>query len=305
MVVACAAVAGVALAKELSQSPPLTVIHVAPHSRKGAGTGGLRPIYVMAAGRERNYLVYVPPGDSAKHRLPLVLVYSGVNDTAANTATETGLLALDQQKHDMIVAFLQGYDESWNDDAGNPPAEAAGVNDVAFSTVVLKRIESDYYVATSRVVATGFSNGAILVELLGCRIAADLTLIVPVEGQIANQFSNGCRPKLPISVYEVHATHDQEIPYGGGTFSGVGGPVTVLSAPKSAVRWATLDRCGATASTSTANGSVLTAYHGCKDGVTVTLNSIQGGAHQWPPGFAPGLVAVISSMSGKRTAVTP
>ena len=142
-------------------------------------------------------------------------------------------------------------------------------------------------------------------ELLGCRIAADLTLIVPVEGQIANQFSNGCRPKSPISVYEVHATNDQEIPYAGGTFIGVGGPVTVLSAPASAARWAKLDDCGATASTSNSNGSVLTAYQGCSDGVTVTLNAIQDGSHEWPPGFAQGLVGVMSSMSGKRQAQTP
>ena len=77
-------------------------------------------------------------------------------------------------------------------------------------------------------VATGFSNGAIFVELLGCRAAAYLTLVAPVEGQLGQRFAGSCRPARPVSIYEIHATADPTIPYGGGTFSGSGGPVRVL-----------------------------------------------------------------------------
>jgi polyhydroxybutyrate depolymerase len=271
-------------------------------ARANAGTGGLKTVQLMSDGRLRTYLLYVPPGDSVKHPLPLVLVYHGVDDTVTSTARLTGLLSIAEKRHDLIVAFLKGYEESWNDDAGDPPAEAAGVNDIAFTTTVLRRIESNYPVNMTRVVATGFSNGAILAELLGCRIAPDLTLIAPVEGQLATRFSSNCKPGRPISVYEIHATADEGIPYSGGTFAGVGGPVTVLSAPGSAERWAVLDHCAATGSTSQAPGTVLTEYKGCRDGVRVTLESIQGGSHEWPPGFGGTLASVIASLPGNREA---
>ena len=208
-----------------------------------SGTRGLKTVNLRSGGRRRSYLLYVPPGDSVRHPLPLVLAYSGVDDSDSETASATGLLSIAEAQHNMIVAFPEGYDESWNDDAGDPPAEAAGVNDVAFTKTILRRIESTYPVDLQRVVATGFSNGAILAELLGCDLAANLTLVVPVEGQLSPTFSRSCRPAEPISVFEIHATADQSIPYSGGTFAGVGGPVEVLSAPASAARWAALNQC--------------------------------------------------------------
>jgi poly(3-hydroxybutyrate) depolymerase len=79
----------------------------------------------------------------------------------------------------------------------------------------------------------------------------------------------------------------------------------VLSATASAKRWATVDHCGSSASQSRAGGSVLTHYKGCKSRVTVTLDTILGGAHQWPPGFASTLAAAINRLSGPRQAVIP
>ncbi len=260
---------------------------------------------VRSGGHLRSYLLYVPPGDSAKHRLPLVLVYHGVNATAATQPAETGLLTADAQQHNMILAFLQGYDDSWNEGAGDTPAHQAGINDVAFTAAVLHKIELAYSVDLRRVVATGFSNGALLTELLGCRIASDLTLIAPVEGQLPASVSSGCRPRKPVSVYEIHGTADATIPYGGGHFDGVGGGTTVLSAPDSVQRWASLDHCAATAQQSKSGDVALTTYRPCRNGMTVTLDTIAGGQHDWPGDFAQTLVGVIGSLSGTRRAVTP
>jgi polyhydroxybutyrate depolymerase len=261
-----------------------------------SGTSGLTTLTVSAGGLVRTYLLYVPPGDGPGHRLPLVLVYHGAYDTAANIANETGLLTLAEQRHNMIVAFLQGYEDSWNDDAGNPPAEAHHVNDVAFTKAVLAQVESSHFVDMRRVVATGISNGAIFVELLGCTAAANLTLTVPVEGQMAPTFSRSCRLSKPMSVYEIHATADPAIPYAGGTFGGYGGPVTVLSAHASVARWAQLDKCGRVPSTTRSPGNVFMKYTGCRSGVTVTLRTIEGGAHVWPPGFATSLSRLVASL---------
>jgi polyhydroxybutyrate depolymerase len=275
------------------------------HSAAAVGTGGLKTVSVMSGGHLRTYLLYVPPGDTTSHRLPLVLVYHGADDTALDATTETDLLSVAERRHDMILAFPQGYDDTWNEGAGDTPAHQAGINDVAFTATVLSKIESSYFVDLQRVAATGLSNGALLTELLGCRLAANLTLVVPVEGQLPVSVSPGCHPSVPISVFEVHGTADPTIPYNGGRFYGVGGGTTVLSAPASAARWATLNGCATRAKQSESGDSKLTAYTGCRRSVTVTLDSIQGGQHNWPPNFGQELANVLSSLPAERQAVKP
>ena len=267
------------------------------------GTGGLKTVTLQSGGHARTYLLYVPPGDARNHRLPLVLVLHGAGDTAANTVGETGLLSVGEHSHNMILVFPQGYQDTWNEGAGHTPAEQAGINDVAFVAAILRRVETNYAVDARRIVATGFSNGALMTEDLGCALSRQLTLIAPVEGQLPDSVSATCHPQSPVSLYEVHGTADAEIPYGGGHFNGIGGGTTVLSAPDSAARWAALDHCSGQPASSTSGALTFSRYNACHDRVTVTLVTINGGQHVWPTGFGPTLAGEISSMSRARTAI--
>jgi polyhydroxybutyrate depolymerase len=235
-------------------------------------------------GRVRSYILYVP-ASGAKHS-PLVLVYHGAGGTADATAAETDFLTVAAQKG-IVVAFLQGYEDTWNEGAGHTPAEVAGVNDVQFTAAVLEKIESRYSIDRSRIAAAGFSNGALLTELLGCRLAARLTLVVPVAGPLPVSVSSTCHPARPISVLEFHGTDDQSIPYAGGHFDGIGGGTTVLSAPANAARWASVNGCKKRLeSVERALATVLTTYSACRDGVVVQLRSLQGAGHSWPADVA-------------------
>lgn len=267
------------------------------------GTGGLRTVKLTSGGHARTYLLYVPAGDTSSHPLPLVLVFHAAGDTAARTVAETGLLTLDERSHGMILVFPQGYQDTWNEGAGHTPAEQAGINDVAFAATILRRVEGSYAVDAHRVVATGFSNGALMTEDLGCALSRQLTLIAPVEGQLPDSVSAACHPAQPLSVYEVHGTADSAIPYDGGHFSGIGGGTSVLSAPDSAGRWAALDHCSTHPGNTTSGALTFARYSGCRDHVAVTLATINGGQHVWPQGFAPTLAGVISSLSSSRTAI--
>jgi polyhydroxybutyrate depolymerase len=231
-------------------------------------------------GRVRSYIVYAPPG-GAKNS-PLVLVYHGAEGTAEGTAKETDFVQVAAQKG-IVVAFLQGYEDTWNEGAGHTPAEVAGVNDVQFTSAALSQIESRYSIDRTRIAATGFSNGALLTELLGCRLAQRLTLVAPVAGQLPVSVSSTCSPSRPISVLELHGTADRSIPYTGGHFVGVGGGTTVLSAPANAARWASLNGCAKQSNTTdSALATVLTTYSACRDRVVVQLRTLQGAGHGWP-----------------------
>jgi polyhydroxybutyrate depolymerase len=264
----------------------------------------MKTVTVESGGRQRTYLLYVPPGDGTNHPLPLVLVFHGAGDTAAHTVDETDLPNIAQHSHNMILVFPQGYENSWNEGTGGTPAAQAKVNDVAFVAMILRRVEAHYAVDRRRVVATGFSNGALLTEDLGCALSSQLTMIAPVEGELPQTIAAKCRPAAPLSVLEVHGTADSAIPYTGGGFTGVGGVPgpRVLSAPNSAERWAALDRCPGKPNSKTTGQVTFATYGSCEDRVTVTLATVNGGQHAWPSGFGPTLAKAISTMSTGRTA---
>jgi polyhydroxybutyrate depolymerase len=266
---------------------------------------GLTTIQLSSGGHQRSFLLYVPPGDSPQHPLPLVIAYHGAGDTAANESTETDLLSIAKRSHDMLLAYPQGYEDTWNEGTGHTPAERAGINDVAFTSAMLQEIESHHAVNPREVVAMGISNGALLSEYLGCELAAELTLIVPVEGEIPVSVSHHCSPTRPISVYEVHGTSDPSIPYGGGHFDGAGGGTTVLSAPDSAARWAELDHCSTTPQQSRSGQTVTKTYTGCHDGVHVTLATVLGGQHQWPADIGQTVVNLLATLPQGRPTAKP
>ena len=239
-------------------------------------TPGDHVVGVTVDGRARSFILHVPPDPAVANR-PLILVFHGAEDSDVSTEKGTDFATVADQ-YGEVVAFLQGYEDTWNEGAGHTPAEQAHLNDVAFTAAVIAKIETLLTFDHERIVASGFSNGALMVQDLGCRLAATLSLIVPVEGELPVTVSATCGPSRPISVYE--------IPYDGGPFHGVGGGTTVLSALSSVDRWATLDHCSPTPTVSTpASGITLTAYSKCHGNVTVTLRTIDGGSHQWTTGI--------------------
>jgi polyhydroxybutyrate depolymerase len=299
-VTSSATAAATSSATPASSSSAVTQVAV-PHASSASGPDGTRTLTITSGGHTRTFLLDVPSG-AGPH--PLVLVYHGATDTAANTIGETDFSTLSTEKG-WIIAYPQGYQDTWNEGAGNTPAHAAGYNDVVFTQQILRYVEAHYTVDRRRIAAVGLSNGALLTELLGCRIASQLTLIVPIEGQLPVSVSPGCRPSRPVSVFEIHGTADTTIPYGGGHFDGVGGGTTVLSAPASVRRWATLDGCRTGSSAQTSGSSTLTSYPGCGSGVAVTLDTIHGGTHEWTPGIAVLVSRQFSAHPARREAATP
>jgi polyhydroxybutyrate depolymerase len=244
-------------------------------------SSGSHTLNVMVGTMQRTFILEVPPKKPVVDRA-LVLVYHGATDTAANTVQETNILQKASARGD-VVAFLQGYEDTWNEGSGSTPASLAHVNDVAFTADVIARLRTLVSFDPSRVAAVGFSNGAIMVEDLGCHLSSLISLIIPVEGQLSTVQSASCAPR-PVSVYEVEGTGDSTIPYDGGYFSTSIGYDTVLSSTQSVARWAHLDGCSVGPTTSTPNSTIsLSAYSKCKDGVSVTLRTIIGGQHEWPP----------------------
>lgn len=243
---------------------------------------GDHSIGLTVGGLSRSFIVHVPPGAPVAGR-PLILVFHGADATAAGTIGVTNFEQVADRTGE-VVAFLQGVDDHWNEWSGAFASSGmgrGGVNDVAYTVAVIHRIEGLVSFDHQRIVAAGFSNGALMVQSLGCQLAGQLAMIVPVEGEIATTMAKSCAPRRPITVLELHGTADAAISYDGGPIHGAGS-FTLLSAPASVAKWAALDHCAKEpTSSSPAPGIRLTTYGGCRKKVHATLRTIIGGVHTW------------------------
>ncbi len=247
---------------------------------------GTYQMSVEVQSRDRPFIVFVPSRGVGASRA-LMLVYHGAGGSASNSQTSTDFQTV-AQRDGFVVAYLQGYDGSWNDGLADTPANAAGVNDVQYTADVIDKLKTVLAFDHAKVVAVGQSNGAEMAEYLGCHLASQLDLIVPVDGQVPIPLTKACPKSVPISVFEVHGTADAVFPYNGGPFqSAFGGGSTVLGAKASVAFWAKRDACGRTPKSKVVTPTeTLLTYAGCRAKTSVVLDTINGGTHEWPSNIA-------------------
>jgi polyhydroxybutyrate depolymerase len=241
----------------------------------------------VIAGRSRQWLVHVPAGYRAGHAVPLVIAFHGHYSSPERMVHLTGLDRV-ADRSGFIVVYPAGIDQSWaaGVDSG---ADKAGVDDVAFTLALLDRLQAQYSIDPRHVVLTGFSNGAHLVQLLGCRLADRVTAIVPVSGTPAPSLTASCHPARPLSVIEFHGTSDPIDPFEGGRIHVPGGG-EVLPVPATMDDWAAVNHCSTTSHDAAVgvpdDGIEVTRrdYPDCRGGVQVTLYEVAGGGHTWPGG---------------------
>ncbi|KZS73874.1 polyhydroxybutyrate depolymerase [Mycobacterium kansasii] len=178
-----------------------------------------------------------------------------------------------------LVAYPDGLNRAWNAGSCCGLPQQTDVDDVGFITAMVAAIGRQIPLDTTRVYATGMSNGAMLALRLGCQTDI-FAAIAPVAGTLLTD----CSRAQPTSVLQIHGTADESVPYAGGpgkalTANGtprVDGP----SVPSVNATWRSIDGCGPP-SASTA-GVLTTETAGCPEGRTVELISVAGAGHQWP-----------------------
>jgi polyhydroxybutyrate depolymerase len=228
---------------------------------------------ISVGGHDRSYRLYKPKGLPAS--APLVVMLHGGFGSGNQAEKSYGWDELaDSAK--VVVAYPDGVNRAWNVNGGGCCGKPAkeGIDDVGFITAAIADIEHNVSIDTSRVYATGMSNGGIMSYTLACE-----TSIFAAIGPTSATQLNACKTPHPTSVMHIHGTADHLIRYGGGPGSGVahidGPPVTELNA-----FWRNVDHCGAP--TATSSGSVTTSTAGCAEGRSVVLITVDGGGHQWP-----------------------
>jgi len=236
---------------------------------------GSRGVQLPYAGGTRFFQLHVPPNVAVGRHLALVLALHGAGSTGPKMERYSGFSA-QADKYGFAVAYPSAAGPLWN-----IAASQKGADDVGFIAAVIGTVESSLCIDPKRVYATGVSNGAGMVELLGCAISRQLTAIAPVEGVYSGQ--PACHPSRPVSVLEIHGTADRIAPYYGDDLG------TAASGVPPIVRgWVHRDACGRSSSTKQlAARSTLYAWGRCNGSTSVEHVRILGGSHQWPGATPP------------------
>jgi polyhydroxybutyrate depolymerase len=178
----------------------------------------------------------------------------------------------------------------WN--AGECCGQAASenVDDVAFTSDMIDRISAEYCVDSSRIYATGISNGAFMSYRLACELAGRIAAIGPVAGVTV---VDPCLPSRPVPIISFNGTPDLLVWYDGSIYESV---------PRTIARWSMRNGCSREMETVYKKGNVrCETYRECKGGATVELCTIYGGGHTWPGGMDISLLAAPTFVLGGDT----
>jgi polyhydroxybutyrate depolymerase len=231
---------------------------------------GVSSQQLVSGQRPRAYRLFVPPGYDGHLRLPLVLDLHGSGGTSAGQAKTSGLETLSASER-FIVATVEAEGGRWN-----VPVQDDRADDVAYVRDVIAHVAARVCTDQTRVYATGFSGGARMSSLLGCRLGSQIAAIAPVSGL---RFPEPCSGRR-VPVLTFHGLADTQNPYEGHV-PGRNGE-WVESVPDALTGWARHNSCEGDAVLDDPPGPLSTLhYEGCDDDAEVRIVRIDGLGHAW------------------------
>ena len=138
---------------------------------------------------KREYLLYIPTSYSRKNKSPITLNFHGYGGTASEYVNYSDWRTL-SDNHSFILIYPQGQElekggTHWNPDPISIDSKSSS-DDLGFIEKLINKISKKYSVDSSRIYATGYSNGAGMAYGLA-RHRSDLFAgIAPVSG-LANE----------------------------------------------------------------------------------------------------------------------
>ncbi|MFC1733322.1 alpha/beta hydrolase family esterase [candidate division KSB1 bacterium] len=234
----------------------------------------------------RSYLLHIPPGYDGARQLPVVLVFHGATGSGKRVAGVSDFSEV-ADSHTFITVYPDGIGGFWNDGR----EVKSEIDDVDFVSALIDHIAETLKVDSTRIYASGISNGAMMVFRLACELSEKIAAIAPVAGTLPENVALICVPTEKVPVIMFHGTEDAYLPYEGGSLNGRV-PGVVLSAYRTAETWAKINECSLEPETTIfpvrdpTDGTQVQrdSYFGPQKEELVVVYTIYGGGHTWPSG---------------------
>ncbi len=240
---------------------------------------------------------------------PLILDFHGVGESALlqSATSQFGTLG---QLDGFVVVTPSGTGSPVHWDTTD---QSATNPDLRFVGALLDQIEATQCIDTSRVYATGFSDGGIMAFQLACTMPARFAAIGAVSGEA---LPGPCDPGRAVPIIAFHGTADPILYFNGGADStaltqllGPGEPTSPPSTADEPARldgpgvaatvreWAIREGCGPQSIDTQVGSQVIVRRYSCPSGTDVHFYIILGGGHEWPG-------SAVSSTYGTKTGMT-
>lgn len=250
-----------------------------------AGAGATTFHTLRVDGRDRSYLLHVPPSFRRGHPLPLVLVFHGYRGNG-NVMMDASRMNEDADRRGFLVAYPNGTGPlryaflSWNAATCCGSSTDRRVDDIAFADSLAGTLVRAGLADRRRVYAAGFSAGGMLAIRLACESDATFSAVADVAGAMPD---TACAPRRPVSVLLMQGEDDDELRFDLRTLRRTHGHRFAASLENALLFWAQHDRCGpALASDSTMGFARQRAL--CPRDRSVELYTVRGNPHAWPGG---------------------
>ena len=240
---------------------------------------------VETNGTSRTYLLAVPDGyeNTSFINWPLIVDFHGRNGTPEGQWNNSQYY-LNPSGRNYFVAYPLGclgapsMETAWQ---GAPYANPE-CNDLLFTADLITDVQASYSIDSTRIYASGKSNGGGFVDTLACSTTGDIfaafamaaaALYTDTPSQSAD-----CTGGRPRAILEAHGADDHTIPFNGGRHK------TLPNIPNWTRRWAERNGCPSTEVPITASPTwgENTTYSCLGTQNSVQQYRVDGLGHCWP-----------------------
>jgi poly(3-hydroxybutyrate) depolymerase len=226
--------------------------------------------------QQRRYILNVPTNYDNSHAYKLIITYHELNGNDVEMYNQKFYNLLPQSNNTAIFIAPNGTQSSGSPCTGTGSGDSgcgwpnSGNADLTYVDALVKTIEDNFCVDTSRIFATGWSYGGSMSYKTACeRPLSGTGYIRAIAVYSGSQLSGNCTPSKPVAYYASHGTHDSVLNYSNG----VG--LAQNFAKANGCNWAT--------PTSVSSGAhVCTNEMGCMTGYPVEFCSFNGDHTPFP-----------------------
>jgi polyhydroxybutyrate depolymerase len=238
----------------------------------------------------RTYLLHIPASYNAANPTPLVIGLHGGGALSWYSLEQVSQLISKSNSSGFLLVYPEGFKylgiRTWNGGGCCGDAVLNNIDDVGFISNLIDTLESQYNIDTTRIYATGISNGAIMAYRLACELSHRIAAIAPVAGTLEDTLYT-CNPSRPVPIIQFHSVLDSNIYMQGGVGQGASGyrfnPINYGLQKFSAYNNCTQD----SDSSYYIVGSTFyykKRWHGCNCNAEEILYLTGDGGHSWPGG---------------------
>jgi polyhydroxybutyrate depolymerase len=232
----------------------------------------------------REYILYIPDSYTGDDPVPLVFNFHGYTSSA-----ETQMNYADFRPVSDNAGFLIVHPQGTTDNLGNSYWNVGGywhpggtADDVGFTDALIDHLSFNYSINSTKIYATGMSNGGFFSFHLAGQLSDRIAAIAPVAGTMTPYTFNNYDPQHPTPILQIHGTADFLVPYDGSSWS--------LSVDEALDYWIDYNNCNPNPiitelpDIDPSDGSTVThiVYEDGDNGVTVEHFRVNGGGHDWP-----------------------